>query len=146
MTDTGDIKPHHHGFWEPEFALAVGEALILIGRIHQERVRLTQERKPGEALVPFSLPKPEGPELERSLAMEAFFDIVDSTSAEIVSGAISADLWESSRDRYDDCIRWANEFERVHAETDWADSRDESDYFIAIEDFTRAKLAELSKQ
>ncbi len=40
MTDIGDINPHHHGFWEPEFAHAVGEALILLVRIHQERVRV----------------------------------------------------------------------------------------------------------
>jgi hypothetical protein len=129
MTDTGDIYLSHHGFWKTEFAFAIGEALVLLARIHQERLRLSPEKNEAKEGVCKQPPVPRHPQVECSLNLESFFDIVAATS-------ISADLWEDSRERFADCIRWANEFESVHAHTTW----DTTDYFIAIDSFTSAKL------
>lgn len=139
MTDLGDIYPAHHGLWEPEFALALGEALVLLARIHQERTS-----RSGEKPVPV-VNASRYPELERSFALEAFFDIVDATAVEITKGRMSAEPWASSRERYDDCLRWANEFERLHAGTEWDAGSDETDYFISIENFISTKLTELQR-
>lgn len=37
MTAEGDVYPFHMGLWEPEFANALGEALIMLARIYVER-------------------------------------------------------------------------------------------------------------
>jgi hypothetical protein len=145
MTKDGGIRAHHLGLWDPEFAHAVGEALMLLARIHQKWMCVAQERKPGDSPEPIISPTQKSKTLERSPHLKAFFDIVDCVAVEVALGRVRADIWESLRSRYDDCIRWANEFERLHAETTWEPGSDENDYFDTIESFASARLAALSE-
>ena len=47
-----------------------------------------------------------------------------------------------SRADISELIRWANEFERLHRHTDWADE----DYMLAVEAFAEGKLAKAMQQ
>ena len=40
MTHTGEVSPFHHGFWTPEEAVAIGEALVILGLGYRQAVKL----------------------------------------------------------------------------------------------------------
>ena len=46
----------------------------------------------------------------------------------------------NSRQDISEFIHWAEQFEKQHSKTDW----DNEDYILAIDDFTRSKLKDVS--
>jgi hypothetical protein len=75
-------------------------------------------------------------ELEHSDELETFYDLTDSLTHDLVSGRVSYESFPNSRDRFDTLIGWANEFNRLHAATDWA----EVEYLDTVEEWYSAKI------
>ena len=141
MSDDGDITPCHYGYWDSRYAVAISAVRTLLARIHAERT-LQAPTPASDADRDGLSPAMSG--LERSFALESFFDIVDTTASAIAVGMISPDLWPSSRERFDDCLLWAKQFASLHADTRWGNGSEESDYFDSIERFTVTQLTALS--
>jgi len=59
--------------------------------------------------------------LERTWELETFYDLTVLFSEHLVSGKLSQDAFPDARSRMDIVIDWANEFNRIHAWTDWGE-------------------------
>lgn len=117
-------------------------AIVLVGREAAEYLK----KHPTESLVqpvamigdPFT-PAPVvrmTVRLERSKEMETFYDLCLSYGHDAGRAKF---LTEDSRSAMDVLLRWANEFNQLHATNDWL----EMDYLEAIDDFYIEKRKEL---
>jgi hypothetical protein len=75
------------------------------------------------------------PELQRTDELETLYDLTTELAADLASGAIDYAEMEDSRSRLDTLIEWANEFNRLHASTDWA----EVEYLDTVDSFYTLK-------
>jgi hypothetical protein len=45
LTHDGTVSPFHHGFWSAEEAIAIGEALVILGLGYQRAVKLHESEE-----------------------------------------------------------------------------------------------------
>jgi hypothetical protein len=57
--------------------------------------------------------------LEHSDELETFYDLTVSLQHDLAIGRVPYEWFADSRSRMDIVIGWANEFNTIHAETDW---------------------------
>jgi hypothetical protein len=89
----------------------------------------------------YQLPEADDTTLRMSSTIEVFYDLVADYHAGVGAGTYDMEkIDEDSRTRRDVFILWTNEFQKLHANTDW----DTTDYFETQESFLAKKLAELA--
>lgn len=74
--------------------------------------------------------------LERSDELETLYDLTISLTHDLATGRVPYDWFPDSRSRLDLVIGWANEFNKLHASTDWA----ELEYMDEVDSWYATKI------
>jgi len=73
--------------------------------------------------------------------LEVFYDLASTLARDVATGRVAGDAFTDAIDRMTKLREWTDEFQALHATTNWKDRR--NDYFNLVDEFYAEKLKQL---